>query len=273
MNAISDLGAVAELRDQIRKGLFTRPTAGLVPGVAQANLVVLPSEDANDFRAFCEANPKPCPLLEVTEPGDPVPHALAPSADLRTDLPRYRIYKDGELVDERLDITSLWRDDFVAFLIGCSFTFEKALLDAGVPVRHIELGSNVPMYRTDRPCVPAGRFQGPLVVSMRPIPAELVPQAVAITEQYPRMHGGPIQIGNPAALDIHDLSTPDYGDAVPIAEGEVPVFWACGVTPQAVALASHVPLMITHAPGHMFITGRFDAEILKDSREPLANVG
>jgi uncharacterized protein YcsI (UPF0317 family) len=252
------------LRGEIRRGDFIGPTAGLAPGVAQANLVILPATEAADFHAFCLANPRQCPLLEMTAPGDPVPHSLAPTADLRTDLPRYRVYKDGELAEERTEISDLWRDDLVAFLIGCSFTFERALLAAGVPVRHVELGRNVPMYRTNRPCVPAGRFHGPLVVSMRPIPAALVEKAAAITEAYPQMHGGPIHAGDPAALGIRDLSAPDYGASVPVREGEVPVFWACGVTPQAVALASKVPFMITHSPGHMFITDRLDAEILKD---------
>lgn len=258
------------LRAQIRAGAWTGPTAGQAPGMAQANLVVLPAEAAAEFAAFCAANPKPCPVLEVTAPGDPVPHALAPDADLRTDLPAYRVYRDGQLVEERRTITDLWRDDLVAFLIGCSFTFEQGLLDAGVPVRHIELGRNVPMYRTTQPCAPAGRFSGPLVVSMRPIPAALVDTATAVTAQYPRMHGAPVQVGDPAALGIRDLQAPDYGDPVPIAPGEVPVFWACGVTPQAVALASHVPFMITHAPGHMFVTDRADAEILAGSSEQRA---
>jgi len=253
------------LRAEIRNGDLTGPTAGLAAGVAQANLVILPVEAAGEFERFCLANPKPCPLLEVTNPGDPVPHALAPTADLRTDLPRYRVYENGRLVDEPTDIKGLWRDDLVAFLIGCSFTFERALVEAGVPVRHLELGRNVPMYRTTRMTAPAGRFRGPLVVSMRPIPAALVPEAIAVTEKYPQMHGAPVHVGDPAALGIDDLSRPDYGDAVPVNDGEVPLFWACGVTPQAVALASasEVPLMITHSPGHMFITDRLDADILE----------
>jgi uncharacterized protein YcsI (UPF0317 family) len=252
------------LRAEIRNGRFSGPTAGLARGVAQANLVVLPMEEAAEFHRFCLANPKPCPLLEVTGPGDPVPHLLASAADLRTDLPRYRVYRDGELTEERTDINDLWRDDLVAFLTGCSFTFERALVEAGVPVRHLELGCNVPMYRTVRQCVPVGRFHGPLVVSMRPIPASLVATAITVTEAYPHMHGAPVHVGDPAALGIMDLSAPDYGDAVPVEEGEVPVFWACGVTPQAVALASRVPFMITHSPGHMFITDRLDADVLGD---------
>lgn len=256
-----------KLRLRIRSGGFTGPTSGLAPGMAQANLVVLPAGDAADFEAFCSANPRPCPLLEVTAAGDPVPRRLAPGADLRTDLPAYRVYRDGRLVEERSEVRELWRDDLVAFLIGCSFTFEHALLREGIPVRHIELGRNVPMYVTNRECVPAGRFAGPLVVSMRPIPEPLVQRAAEVTGRYPQMHGAPVHVGDPAALGIGDLSRPDYGEAVPVGEGEVPVFWACGVTPQAVALASKVPFMITHAPGCMFITDCPDSAILGEESE------
>ncbi len=255
------------LRAAIRPGDWTGPTAGLAPGYAQANLVILPEAEAAEFREFCRRNPRPCPLLEVTAPGDPVPHHLAPGADLRTDVPRYRVYRDGALVAEPAEIADLWRDDLVAFLIGCSFTFEQALLDAGVPVRHIALGRNVPMYRTNRPCTPVGPFAGPLVVSMRPMPPDLVDRAIAVTARYPRMHGAPVHIGDPAALGIADLAHPDYGDAVPVGPDEVPVFWACGVTPQAVAVAARVPFMITHAPGHMFVTDRTDAEILDEAEQ------
>jgi len=252
----------AALRAAIRAGAWTGPTAGQAPGYAQANLVIVPATAATAFRAFCEANPQPCPLLAVGAPGDPVPHQFAPGADLRTDLPRYRVYRDGVLVAEPTDIRALWRADLVAFLIGCSFTFERALLQAGVPVRHIECGRNVPMYRTNRACVTVGPFAGPLVVSMRPMPAALVPRATAVTARYPRMHGAPVHAGDPAALGIADLAQPDYGDAVPIQPGEVPVFWACGVTPQAVAQAARLPLMITHAPGHMLVGDQTDAAVL-----------
>lgn len=245
-----------------REGRWTGPTAGLAYGYAQANLAILPREDAFDFLRFCTRNPKPCPLLEVLDPGDPEPKLTAPGADIRTDLPKYRVYRRGELVEERTDILDLWRDDLVAFLIGCSFTFEGPLLEAGVPVRHIECGCNVPMYRTNIPCVPAGRFAGPMVVSMRPIPARLVARAVEVTARAPAFHGAPVHIGAPEALGIQDLGRPDWGDPVPIYPGEVPVFWACGVTPQAVALASRTELLISHAPGHMFVTSRLDREIL-----------
>lgn len=244
----------AEARAMIRRGEWVRPTAGVANGFVQANLVVLRKEWAFDFLLFCQRNPKPCPVLDVTEAGSPVPERVAPTADLRTDVPKYRIYRNGELVEETTDLLSYWQDDFVAFLLGCSFTFEKALLDAGIPVRHLEEGKNVPMYRTTLPCRKAGPFKGPLVVSMRPIPAQDVARAVQVTARFPAAHGAPVHIGAPEAIGIQDLSRPDFGDPITIREGEIPVFWACGVTPQAVAMAAKLDLMITHAPGHMFIT-------------------
>lgn len=243
-----------EIRDEIRRGKWTGVTAGLAPGFVQANLAILPREYAYDFLLFCQRNPRPCPLLEVTDAGSPEPAGVAPGADLRTDLPKYRIYKDGELADEVTDITPYWRDDLVAFLLGCSFTFEWALLDAGVPMRHIEQGRNVAMYRTSIACRPAGRFHGPMVVSMRPIPTALVPKAVTVTARFPMAHGAPVHIGNPTAIGIKDPGRPEWGDPQELGPGDVAVFWACGVTPQAVALASRPPFMITHSPGHMFIT-------------------
>jgi uncharacterized protein YcsI (UPF0317 family) len=242
----------AEVRAAIRAGTFDGPTAALAPGFTQANLVVLPEADAFDFLRFCVANPRPCPVLEVLEPGSVEPVATAPGADLRTDLPRYRVFRRGELVDE-LD-EAPWREDLVAFLIGCSFTFERALLAAGLPVRHIEQGVNVPMFRTSIACRPAGRFSGPLVVSMRPMTPQQAERATDITSRFESAHGAPVHVGDPSALGIPSLDSPDYGDAVEIRDGEVPVFWACGVTPQAVAAASRPELMITHAPGHMFVT-------------------
>ena len=242
----------AEVRAAIRAGSFDGPTAALAPGFTQANLVVLPEADAFDFLRFCVANPRPCPVLEVLDPGAVEPAFSAPGADLRTDLPRYLIHRDGAVVDEVASVS--WRSDLVAFLIGCSFTFERALLAAGLPVRHIEQGVNVPMYRTAVACRPAGRFSGPLVVSMRPMtPADAI-RATQITSRYPGVHGAPVHVGDPAVLGITSLGAPQYGDPVEIRDGEIPVFWACGVTPQAVAAASRPELMITHAPGHMFVT-------------------
>jgi uncharacterized protein YcsI (UPF0317 family) len=244
----------ADVRRACRAGEWTRPTCGLADGFAQANLVVLPAEWAYDFLLFCRRNPKPCPLLAATERGDPVPRSVAPDSDLRTDLPKYRVWEHGELVEEPHDIHHCWRDDLVAFLIGCSFTFESALVRAGVPVRHLERGCNVPMYRTNVACRPAGRFHGPLVVSMRPLSAADAIRAVQITSRFPDVHGAPVHLGFPEQIGIAELGRPDYGDAVPVVAGELPVFWACGVTPQAVAAASRPPLMITHSPGCMFVT-------------------
>jgi uncharacterized protein YcsI (UPF0317 family) len=254
MNVDLQRASGAEVRRRAQSGEVTGPTSSLALGYVQANLVVVPRELAFDFLLFCQRNPRPCPLLDVTEPGSPEPTSVAPGADLRTDLPRYCVYRKGELVDEPTDLLSWWREDLTAFLLGCSFTFESALLDAGVPVRHIELGCNVPMYRTNRLCRPAGPLHGPMVVSMRPLSAEQAVKAVQVCSRYPRAHGAPIHFGDPSALGISDLSKPDFGDPVPIRVGETPVFWACGVTPQAVALVARPALMITHKPGHMFVT-------------------
>ena len=242
----------AEARRSYREGLVA-PTTGWAAGFTQANLVMLPREWAFDMLLFAQRNPKPVPLLDVTEPGA-TGTALAPGADLRTDLPLYRVWRDGELVDEPSDVTSLWREDLVTFLIGCSFSFETALVDAGVPVRNIEQGRNVSMYRTNVDCRPAGRLSGPLVVSMRPIPGTQVVTAVQVTGRMPDVHGAPVHVGAPGALGITDLSAPDFGEQVRMQDGDVPVFWACGVTPQAALTASRPPFAITHAPGHMFIT-------------------
>jgi len=243
-----------QVRLACRRGELTEQTSGLAAGFAQANLVVLPRELAFDFLLFCRRNPKPCPLLDVTAVGSPVPPAVAPDADLRSDLPRYRVWEHGQLVDEPIDIRDRWQDDFVSFVIGCSFTFEAALLRAGVPVRHVELGRNVPMYRTNIPCKPAGAFHGPLVVSMRPLkPADAI-RAVQMTSRYPDVHGAPVHLGLPEQIGIGDLSRPDFGEAVPIGDDELPVFWACGVTPQAALMSAQPALAITHSPGCMFVT-------------------
>jgi len=229
----------------------------------QTNLVILPYSSAFDFLRFCQRNPKPCPLIEVTDPGDPEPKLTAKGADLRTDLPRYRVYRNGQLIEEPTDIRDLWQDDFVAFLLGCSYSFEYALAKVGVPLRHVETGMNVPMYRTNIECVPSGGFSGPMVVSMRPIPARLVPLAVKVTSRVPQVHGAPIHVGAPAALGV-DLQQPGWGDPPEVLPDEIAVFWACGVTPQAVALDAAPELMITHAPGHMFVTRLTNAELLTD---------
>jgi uncharacterized protein YcsI (UPF0317 family) len=258
---LQSLKAVHELRARIRTGAWAGPTANMALGYVQANLVVVPRDLAFDFLLFCQRNPKPCPVLDVTEVGDPEPKLVAPGADLRTDLPRYRVYRHGELAEEPIDIQSYWRDDFVGFLTGCSFTFENALLEAGVPVRHIEAGSNVPMFRTSIACLPAGVFHGPMVVSMRPMTMAQAVRAVQVTSRFPRAHGAPIHIGDPAAIGVRDVDKPDFGDPVEIRAGEVPVFWACGVTPQAVAMAARLPLLITHKPGHMFVTDWRDTDL------------
>ena len=250
-----------EIRDLIRRGELAELTVGMAPDHVQANLAIIPRDMAFDFLLFCQRNPKPCPLLEVVEAGSVEPRQTAPGADLRFDVPKYRVYREGELTAEETDISDYWSDDLVSFLLGCSFSFESALLRAGISLRHVDMGTNVSMYITSIQTAPAGIFAGPMVVSMRPIPQEKVVRAVQVTSRFPAVHGSPVHIGDPAAIGIEDVSTPDLGDPVEIREGEVPVFWACGVTPQAVAMASKVPLMITHSPGHMFITDIRDEDV------------
>lgn len=244
-----------EVRLLARNGRLRDETGGVCLGYAQANLVVLPQALAFDFLLFCFRNPQPCPLLEVTDVGSFEPTSLAPGADLRNDIARYRIYRYGELHQEVDSIAQYWREDFVGFLLGCSVTFEEALLNKRIPVRHLEEGRGVtPMYKTSIACRSAGAFHGPMVVSMRPIPHARVSETVTTTARFPKVHGAPVHIGDPKAIGIDDLSRTDYGAPVRVGDGETPVFWACGVTPQAVALVSKPELMITHAPGHMFIT-------------------
>jgi len=229
-----------EIRQDIRRGKLTGITAGLGQNFVQANLAVLPRDSAYDFLLFCQRNPRPCPLLEVTDVGSAEPVGVAPGADLRTDIPKYRVYKDGVLADEVTDATPYWRGDLVAFLLGCSFTFEWALLEAGIRLWHVEQGKNVAMWRTSIACRPAGAFHGPMVVSMRPIAAGELAKAVTASARFPGAHGAPVHIGDPAALGIKDIAHPDWGDAQEFRPGDVPVFWACGVTPQAVALAKQL---------------------------------
>jgi uncharacterized protein YcsI (UPF0317 family) len=246
--------SAADVRATARRGAWRGTTAGHCPAYQQANLVILPHEAAVEFAAFCTRNPTPCPLIEITPPGDPEPARSAPGADLRTDLPGYRIYRRGELTEQRGDIRDLWREDLVAFLLGCSFTFEHALIDAGILVRNVERGTMVSMFVSNLACMPAGRFHGPMVVSMRPIPAAQIELAYELSARYPHAHGAPVHVGDPEAIGITDLSRPDYGEPVPIRVNEVPVFWGCGVTPQAVAVEARVDLMITHEPAQMFVT-------------------
>ena len=256
MDAMADRGAAigqAERR-RIRAGALTGSTAGLAPGNVQANLVILPRALADDFLRFAQANPKPCPVLAVSEPGDPSFPTLGRDIDLRTDLPRYRVWRDGELVEEPTKIAHVWEDDLVSFALGCSFSFEEALVEDGIEMRHHTCGRTVPMYRTSVPCVPAGRFKGPLVVSMRPLRPAGAIRAVQITSRFPAVHGAPVHIGFPAQIGIEDIARPDYGEAVPVGPDELPVFWACGVTPQAALARAAPPLAITHAPGAMLIT-------------------
>lgn len=247
-----------DVRKQIRNQVITGPTSGMAKGFTQANLVVLKKELAFEFLLFAQRNPKACPILEVTDPGSYIPQRIANDSDLRTDIPMYRIYKYGVFVDEVTDITAYWEDDMVGFLLGCSFTFESALIDNNIPIRHIEESSNVPMYKTNIPCDSTDAFSGPMVVSMRPMSSASAIRATQVTSRFPMVHGSPIQIGNPKEIGITDINQPDFGDAVTIKENEIPVFWACGVTPQAAAMESKPSLMITHAPGCMFISDAKD---------------
>ena len=250
-----------KVRAMIRKGQWKKPTAGLAPGYAQANLVILPQRYAFDFLLFCQRNPRPCPLLEVLEPGRSAATFLSSGADIRTDLPLYNIYRKGKLQETVPGIEEFWQEDFITFLIGCSYSFEEALIRASIPVRHIEEGRNVPMYITNIPCNTAGIFRGTLVVSMRPVPAGKIVPAVRITSRYSAVHGGPVHIGDPAAIGIRNIKRPDFGEAVTIGKDEVPLFWACGVTPQVAVMNAKPDICITHAPGHMFISDVLNEEL------------
>jgi uncharacterized protein YcsI (UPF0317 family) len=233
---------------------ITGQTAGLAPGFVQGNLVVLPASIADEFLRFCQRNPKPCPLIAVSDPGQPRISSLGEDVDLRTDLPCYRVWQEGALVASTPSVSDLWRDDLVAFVIGCSFSFEEALIADGIPLKHVSAGTTVPMYRTNVMCEPAGRFAGPLVVTMRPMNAVNAIRSIQITSRFPAVHGAPVHLGDPALIGIRDLSRPDYGDPVDVAADELPVFWACGVTPQAVIVSARIPFAITHAPGCMLVT-------------------
>jgi len=246
----------AALRRKIRERRHTGQTAGQAPGYLQGNLAILPAADAGDFLRFCTLNPKPCPLIGVGEPGDPRLPELGSDIDIRTDVPRYRVFRHGEPAEGVDDLMTLWREDFVAFVLGCSFSFEDALMRAGIPVRHVDAGLNAPMYVTNIQTRPAGRFGGPLVVSLRGFaPADAI-RSIIVTERFPLAHGAPVHIGDPAAIGIADLARPDFGDAPVLEPGDVPVFWACGVTPQSAIRAARPEIAVTHEPGHMLVTDR-----------------
>ena len=250
----------AQVRAVIRRGEIDFPTAGMCAGYAQANLVILPPEYAADFEEYTRLNPFPCPVLEIVK-GSPITHAMGEGASLVTDIPRYRVYENGVFTKELTDASAYWKEGYVGFLIGCSFSFEEALLAAGIPVRHIEQGCNVPMFKTSIATKKAGPFEGPMVCSMRPMTPEQARRAYEITAAMPNVHGAPVQIGHPEAIGVADVMKPDYGDPVEIREGEIPVFWPCGVTPQAAVENAKPPIVITHAPGHMFITDIRNADL------------
>lgn len=250
----------SEVRELIRQGIIDFPTAGMCRGYAQANLVILPPEYADDFEEYTKKNPFPCPVLEIIR-GTPETHAMGEGGNIVTDIPRYRVYENGVFTKELTDTSEYWKDGYVGFLIGCSFSFEEALMAAGIPVRHIEMGCNVPMYKTNIQTVKAGPFEGPMVCSMRPMTPEQAQVAYDITVKMPNVHGAPVQIGDPEKVGVMDVMKPDYGDPVEIREGEVPVFWPCGVTPQAAVENAKPPIVITHAPGHMFITDILNTEL------------
>jgi uncharacterized protein YcsI (UPF0317 family) len=254
-----------KVRSEIRAARHTGPTVGLAPGYLQANLVILPAELATDFARYCEVNPKPCPVLARSKPGEPRFPELGQDIDVRTDLPCYRVWSNGKVAEETSDIRDFWRDDLVAFALGCSFSFEQLLIDQGMVLRHVERGTNVPMFRTSIETTSAGPFSGPMVVSMRPLRAADAIRAVEITSKYPQAHGAPVHIGHPEAIGIRNLAKPDYGDPVEVLPDELPVFWACGVTPQAAIERARLPFCITHAPGCMLIT---DVETKLEERSP-----
>lgn len=246
--------AGAQARAPIRCGDWASHTSGLSRDLVQGNVVILPQALATDFLRYCQRNPKPCPLLAVSDPGDPMLPTLGHDIDIRSDVPRYRVWRNGEIVDEPTNVSALWRDDLVTFVIGCSFSFEQALLDCGIPLRHVAQQRNVAMYRSSIATVSAGPFGGPMVVSMRPLRAADAIRAIQITSRFPDVHGAPVHIGDPALIGIRDLAHPDYGDAVEVMPDELPVFWACGVTPQAALAQARPEFCITHAPGAMLIT-------------------
>ncbi|WP_036184670.1 putative hydro-lyase [Marinobacter sp. ELB17] len=250
-----------DVRLAARNGSYVGPTAGMASRFVQVNLVILPEEQANGFLRFCQANPKPCPVLAVSEPGSRQCNALGDDLDIARDVPSYRVYRNGKFASTQNDVADVWRDDLVTFALGCSFSFEHALLQNGVPVRHIEEGRNIPMYKTSIPLQPAGGFSGNMVVSMRPFKAAEAIRAIQITTRFPQTHGAPVHLGDPSLIGIANLGSPEYGDAVSVADDEIPVFWACGVTPQQILMDSGIEFAITHTPGHMLVTDIPESQI------------
>jgi uncharacterized protein YcsI (UPF0317 family) len=259
--AIDSIAQTYELRARIRRGEFCSHTSGVANDFVQGNVVILPQQYAKDFAAFCERNPKPCPVLAMSDAGDPMLPSLGCDIDIRTDVPQYRVWRNGELAATPYDINAVWRDDLVTFVIGCSFSFEWALAKEGISLRHVNEGKNVAMYRTNIATTPAGKFYGSLVVSMRPLNTRDAVRAYEITSRYPRVHGAPIHMGDPSVIGIQDLQKPDYGDAVAVHDDETPVFWACGVTPQAAITQAKPDFCITHAPGAMLITDLLNSQL------------
>jgi len=249
-----------ELRKLIRSRQWTTPTSGSASGYLQANLVMLPAEAAFNFLLFCVRNPKPCPILDVLEPGQTEP-IIAPGADLRSDLPRYKVFENGEFKTDVEDVSDYFDAAMVSFLLGCSFSFENAMVAAGLPIRNMEEGKNVSMYITNKPCLPAGPFSAPLVVTMRPMTPQQAVRAVQVTTRFHLTHGAPIHLGDPQEIGIDNLERPDFGDPVTIKPGEIPVFWACGVTSQLAATSAALARVITHAPGHMFVSDLKDEDL------------
>ncbi|MEO1678763.1 MAG: putative hydro-lyase [Pseudomonadota bacterium] len=252
------------VRAAIRAGRYRAHTAGLAAGFLQVNLAILPEAYALDFMRYCQRNPKPCPLSGVSDTGSPILHTLGRDIDVRWDVPAYNVYREGRLAGSVEDLADLWRDDLVTFALGCSFTFEHALLKAEIPVWNVSQNKTVPMFRSALDTVPAGSFRGKMVVSMRPIPEHQVEEARTISARFPGAHGAPVHAGDPSEIGISDVTSPDWGDAAPIGPGEVPVFWACGVTPQVAIEAAALPLCITHKPGHMLVT-----DVPEDAESPI----
>lgn len=252
------------LRAEIRAGRYRSHTAGLGAGFLQTNLAILPASHALDFMRFCQRNPKPCPLVGVSDTGNPMMFTLGTDIDIRTDVPAYNIYRDGRLADSVTDIRDIWTEDMVAFALGCSFTFEHALMQEGIPLWHVDNDTTVPMFRSGIDTVPAGPFRGKMVVSMRSIDTARLDEAARISGRYPLAHGAPVHRGDPAGIGVADIARPDWGDPAPVPPGQMPMFWACGVTPQVAIEAARVPLCITHKPGHMLIT-----DIPQDAEVPV----